>query len=73
MTPDETPDEIRHPGAPERTPSTRSRKTETEAPTVAAEDARQGEIILRTRRRRIVFISGLVGFVVLVLVMRILA
>lgn len=29
------------------------------------EDARQGEIILRTRLRRIIFIAGLVGFVVL--------
>lgn len=37
-----TPDETRHPGAPERTSPARSRKTET----VAAEDARQGEIIL---------------------------
>jgi hypothetical protein len=32
----------------------------------SAENVRQGEIILRTRTRRIVFIAGLVGFVVLV-------
>ena len=35
-----------------------------------AEDVRQGEIILRTRTRRLIFIAGLVGFVVLVLVLR---
>jgi len=35
-----------------------------------AEDVRQGEIILRTRTRRLIFIAGLVGFVILVLVLR---
>jgi hypothetical protein len=38
-----------------------------------AEKARGGEIILRTRARRIVFIGGLVGIVVLLLVLRLLA
>lgn len=32
----------------------------------SAEKTRQGEIILRTRTRRIIFIAGLIGFVVLV-------
>lgn len=31
----------------------------------AARDTRQGDIILRTRRRKIIFIAGLAGFVVL--------
>jgi hypothetical protein len=38
-----------------------------------AEKARGGEIILRTRARRIVFIAGLVGLVVLLLLLRLLA
>jgi hypothetical protein len=38
-----------------------------------AEMARGGEIILRTRLRRIVFIAGLVGLVVLLLFLRLLA
>lgn len=38
--------------------------------TVSGEDARGGEIILRTRRRRIIFIAGLVGIVVLGLIVR---
>ena len=36
-----------------------------EGPVFTGEQARQGEIILRTRRRRIIFIAGLVGIVVL--------
>lgn len=35
-----------------------------------AEDARQGEIILRTRTRRIIFIAGL-GLVIVVVLLRI--
>ena len=38
-----------------------------------AEKARGGEIILRTRARRMIFIAGLVGAVVLVLVLRLFA
>ncbi|PBB17888.1 hypothetical protein CK219_21740 [Mesorhizobium sp. WSM4313] len=38
---------------------------------VSGQDARQGEIILRTRARRIIFIAGLVGIVVLALVLSI--
>ena len=38
-----------------------------------AEKARGGEIILRTRTRRMIFIAGLVGAVVLVLVLRLFA
>ncbi|OHV89328.1 peptide ABC transporter permease [Mesorhizobium sp. ORS 3428] len=40
-------------------------------PVFSGEDARQGEIILRTRTRRIIFIAGLVGIVVLALVLSI--
>lgn len=35
-----------------------------------AEKARQGEIILRTPARKAIFIAGLVGFVLLVVVLR---
>ena len=35
-----------------------------------AQDARQGEIILRTRTRRIIFIAGLVGIVVLITLLK---
>lgn len=35
--------------------------------TIAPEDARQGEIVLRERRRRIVFVAGLIGIVVVAL------
>ena len=38
-------------------------------PVYSAEDVRQGEIILRTRTRRIIFIAGLVGVVLLALLM----
>jgi hypothetical protein len=36
-----------------------------------AEKARQGEIILRTRLQRIIFIAGLVGCVIVALILRI--
>ncbi|TIN30308.1 MAG: hypothetical protein E5Y31_08105 [Mesorhizobium sp.] len=39
-------------------------------PVFSAEQARQGEIILRTRTRRIIFIAGLVGIVLLALLLR---
>ncbi|MER9344638.1 peptide ABC transporter permease [Mesorhizobium sp. M0601] len=38
-----------------------------DGPVFSAEQARQGEIILRTRARRIIFIVGLVGLVLLAL------
>ncbi|WP_315927002.1 peptide ABC transporter permease [Mesorhizobium sp. SP-1A] len=38
--------------------------------TLSGEDARQGEIILRTRARRIIFIAGLVGVVLLAVLIR---
>ncbi|MBZ9964603.1 peptide ABC transporter permease [Mesorhizobium sp. BR1-1-2] len=41
-----------------------------EGPVFSAEDARQGEIILRTRTRRIIFIAGLVGIVLLMVLLR---
>lgn len=37
---------------------------------ISADDARGGEIILRTRRRRIVFLAGLAGFVILAVIVR---
>ncbi len=40
------------------------RKDTKQSPVLSAEEARQGEIILRTRTRRIIFIAGLVGLVV---------
>jgi hypothetical protein len=40
--------------------------------TYPGEKARQGEIILRTRARRIIFIAGLVGLVVLAIVMQLM-
>jgi hypothetical protein len=42
-------------------------------PTISAEDARSGEIILRTRARRAIFIAGLVGFVLLALILAAIA
>jgi hypothetical protein len=44
-------------------------KNKPRQPVYSAEDVRQGEIILRTRMRRIIFIAGLVGAVLLALVM----
>ncbi|TPM34647.1 hypothetical protein [Mesorhizobium sp. B2-3-4] len=41
-----------------------------DGPVFSAQKARQGEIILRTRTRRIVFIAGLVGILVLAVVVR---
>ncbi|MER8365673.1 peptide ABC transporter permease [Mesorhizobium sp. M1378] len=38
-----------------------------DGPVFSAEQARQGEIILRTRARRIIFIAGLAGLVLLAL------
>ena len=35
-----------------------------------AEDVRGGEIILRTRRRRLIFLAGLAAFVVLAILLR---
>ena len=37
---------------------------------ISAEDARGGEIILRTRTRRLIFIAGLVGLVIVGLIVR---
>lgn len=43
---------------------------DTEQFTYPGEKARQGEIILRTRARRLIFIAGLAGLVVLAIVMQ---
>ena len=40
------------------------------APHYSAKDARGGEIILRMRARRMIFIAGLVGFALLALLLR---
>lgn len=47
-----------------------SKDRDKEGPVFSAEDARQGEIILRTRMRRIIFIAGLVGIVLLAILLR---
>ncbi|HET9904965.1 MAG TPA: hypothetical protein VFQ27_14810 [Xanthobacteraceae bacterium] len=41
-----------------------------DAPPDPAEKARGGEIILRTRLRRAIFVGGLVGIIALLLVLR---
>ncbi|MET4697653.1 hypothetical protein ABIE65_000664 [Constrictibacter sp. MBR-5] len=43
-------------------------RSDSHPPTYAADEVRQGEIILRTRTRRIVFIGGLVGFVIFAMI-----
>ncbi|RWL41855.1 MAG: peptide ABC transporter permease [Mesorhizobium sp.] len=50
-----------------------SKDRDSEEPVFSGQDARQGEIILRTRTRRIIFIAGLVGIVVLALVVSLAA
>ena len=45
-------------------------KNSDDGPVFSAEQARQGEIILRTRTRRIIFMVGLVGIVILAIVSR---
>jgi hypothetical protein len=42
-------------------------KGDPQQPVYSAQDARQGEIILRTRARRAIFIGGLIGMVLLAL------
>ena len=49
------------------------KKRADEPSTIPAEDARAGEIVLSTRRKRAVFIGGLVGFVLLVIVFTLMA
>jgi hypothetical protein len=49
------------------------KKSESDPAGYPAEKARQGEIILRTRLQRIIFIAGLVGCALLVLILRWLA
>ena len=50
-----------------------SKDRDTEGPVFSGQNARQGEIILRTRAKRIIFIAGLVGIVVLALVVSLAA
>lgn len=51
------------------TATSRDRHDAHERPTYSAEDVRQGEIILRTKPRRAVFVAGLVGCVLLALIL----
>jgi hypothetical protein len=44
-----------------------------EPPPYPAETARGGEIILRTRTQRMIFIAGLAGAVILVLLLKLMA
>jgi hypothetical protein len=41
-----------------------------EPPTYGADQVRQGEIILRTRTHRLIFIAGLVGIVLLAVILQ---
>lgn len=41
-----------------------------ERPVHKARDVRGGEIVLRTRRRRILFIGGLIGIVLVAIIVR---
>ncbi len=50
-----------------------SKDRDTEGPVFSGQNARQGEIILRTRAQRIIFIAGLVGIVLLALVVSLAA
>ena len=50
-----------------------SKDRDGEGPVFSGRNARQGEIILRTRTQRIIFIAGLVGIVVLALVVSLAA
>ena len=56
--------------ADERTEPDEAPTSTGEHPHYSAHDVRGGEIILRTRARRWIFIAGLVGFVVIALVAR---
>jgi hypothetical protein len=47
-----------------------ARDSDSEQRTYSAEEVRQGEIILRTRTRRLIFIAGLISLVVLAPVMQ---
>jgi len=57
--------------------STLRTKPETEAETeskpekISADKARGGEIVLRTKRRRYIFLGGLIGMVLLAIILRI--
>lgn len=46
-------------------------RTESEPEKISADKARGGEIILKTKRRRLIFLGGLIGMVCLAIVLRI--
>ncbi|MGX8009370.1 peptide ABC transporter permease [Mesorhizobium sp. ORM8.1] len=50
-----------------------SKDRDSEGPVFSGQSARQGEIILRTRTQRIIFIAGLVGIVALALLVSLAA
>jgi hypothetical protein len=50
-----------------------SKDRDSEGPVFSGQNARQGEIILRTRTQRIIFIAGLVGIVALALLVSLAA
>ncbi|MDH6232121.1 type IV secretory pathway component VirB8 [Mesorhizobium soli] len=53
--------------------SRKTRNDDPKGPFFSAEQVRQGKIILRTRSRRLIFIAGLAGIVVLALLLAIFA
>jgi hypothetical protein len=61
------------PGGAGDRPAGRQQDGARRGPTYGAEDVRQGEIILRTRRRRWIFFGGLVASVILALLLATLA
>lgn len=54
---------------PGQAPDEPATATEKDTPTYSATQARGGEIILRKRWERLVFIAGLVGFVLLAIIL----
>ena len=48
----------------------KERETKGRGPVYSGEKVRQGEIVLRTPSRRLVFFGGLVGFVLLAVIFR---
>lgn len=55
---------------PPKAPPSPNRETQGNGPEYAGKDVRQGEIVLRSRARRIIFIAGLAGIFGLALIAR---
>lgn len=60
-------------GDPQQRPRREAPGRTAESPGYPGEKARQGQIVLRSRRRRLVFIGGLVGLLLLGLLLRLCA